>query len=72
MKMYWGKDIAHIAQRILISLLDGGEWSDSRSGCFIPVDGATGTHLLMFKRNKNVDQYALMTEIKHVKASSYG
>jgi len=28
----------------LTTALDGGEWSDSRPGCFIPRERAAGTH----------------------------
>jgi hypothetical protein len=32
MKVYWGMDVyIHV---FLTSALDGGEWSDSRPGCF--------------------------------------
>jgi hypothetical protein len=33
-----------IAPPFLTSVLDGGEWSASRSGRFIPGEGASGTH----------------------------
>jgi hypothetical protein len=28
----------------LTSALDGGEWSDSRPGCFTPKERVSGTH----------------------------
>jgi hypothetical protein len=33
-----------MAPLFFTSVLDGGEWSASRSGCFTPVERATGTH----------------------------
>jgi len=30
----------------LTSELDGGEWSASRPGLFIPIEGAPGTHFI--------------------------
>jgi hypothetical protein len=32
------------APRNLTSSIDGGEWSDSRPGCFIPEETAPGTY----------------------------
>jgi hypothetical protein len=42
MKTYWGVEIQLHA--LLISALDGGEWSASRPGCFTPRERALGTH----------------------------
>jgi hypothetical protein len=41
MKTYGGGGIAPL---FLISQLDGGEWSVSRSGRFIAMEGVPGTH----------------------------
>jgi hypothetical protein len=38
----WGS--GGIAPLLLISALDGGEWSALRPGRFIPGEGAPGTH----------------------------
>jgi len=41
-KAYWGS--GGVATRIVTSALDGGEWSASHSGRFIPREGTPGTH----------------------------
>jgi hypothetical protein len=42
MKAYWGMEVQNHA--FLTSELDGGEWSTSRTGRFIPRERAPGTH----------------------------
>jgi hypothetical protein len=42
MKVYWGVEVDLHA--FFISVLDGGEWSASRPGCFTPRERDSGTH----------------------------
>jgi hypothetical protein len=42
MEVYWGVEVW--LHEFLTSALDGGEWSASRPGRFIPRETAPGTH----------------------------
>jgi hypothetical protein len=42
MQVYWGAEV--YLHAFLTSALDGGEWSSSRPGRFIPRERARGTH----------------------------
>jgi hypothetical protein len=44
MKAYWGEGWMYSSMHSLTLALDGGEWSASRPGRFIPREGAPGTH----------------------------
>jgi len=42
LKVYWGVEIK--LHPFLTCAIDGSEWSVSHPGCFIPREGAPGTH----------------------------